>query len=41
VKVINQLRHQEAQKPAPPLTKTEALLQEIRDVLARRSDAQG
>jgi large conductance mechanosensitive channel len=41
VKVINQLRHQEAQKPAPPLTKTEALLQEIRDLLARRSDAQG
>jgi large conductance mechanosensitive channel len=41
VKAINQLRHQEAQKPAPPLTKTEALLQEIRDVLARRSDAQG
>jgi large conductance mechanosensitive channel len=41
VKVINRVRHQEAQKPAPPLTKTEALLQEIRDLLARRGEAQG
>lgn len=36
VKAINRLRREEAKKPAPPLTKQEALLQEIRDILARK-----
>jgi large conductance mechanosensitive channel len=35
VRLINRLKHEEAEKPAPPLTKSEALLEEIRDLLAR------
>src|SRR5919206_2652006 len=34
VKVINQVRHQEAQKPTTPPSRQEVLLQEIRDILA-------
>jgi large conductance mechanosensitive channel len=34
VRLINRLKTEEAEKPAPPLSKTEALLQEIRDLLA-------
>ena len=34
VRLINRLKSEEAEKPAPPLSKTEALLQEIRDLLA-------
>jgi large conductance mechanosensitive channel len=37
VKVINQLKHQEAQKPTtPPLSRQEVLLEEIRDILAKK-----
>jgi large conductance mechanosensitive channel len=37
VKVINQMRHQEAQKPTtPPQSRQEVLLEEIRDLLARK-----
>jgi large conductance mechanosensitive channel len=37
VKVINQMRHQEAQKPTtPPQSRQEVLLEEIRDLMARR-----
>jgi large conductance mechanosensitive channel len=37
VKVINQLKHQEAQKPStPPLSRQEVLLEEIRDILAKK-----
>ena len=35
VKAINQLRHQEAQKPSPP-PRQEVLLEEIRDLLAKK-----
>jgi large conductance mechanosensitive channel len=37
VRLINRLKYEEAEKPAPPLTKSEALLQDIRDLLARSS----
>ena len=37
VRLINRLKTEEAEKPAPPLSKSEALLQEIRDLLARSS----
>jgi large conductance mechanosensitive channel len=36
VKVINQVRHQEAQNPTTPPSRQEVLLQEIRDLLARK-----
>lgn len=36
VKLINQLRRSEAEKPAPPPPKSEVLLQEIRDLLAKK-----
>jgi large conductance mechanosensitive channel len=37
VKVINQMRHQEAQKPTTPAqSRQEVLLEEIRDLLARK-----
>jgi large conductance mechanosensitive channel len=36
VKVINRLKLQEAAKPAPPTSKQEVLLQEIRDLLAKK-----
>lgn len=36
VRLINRLKHEEATKPAPPLTRQEALLQEIRDILAKK-----
>jgi large conductance mechanosensitive channel len=36
VKVINQLKHQEAQKPSTPLSRQEVLLEEIRDILAKK-----
>jgi large conductance mechanosensitive channel len=36
VRGINRLKHEEAQKPDPPLTRQEALLQDIRDLLAKR-----
>ena len=37
VKVINRLKHQEAQKPStPPLSRQEVLLEEIRDILAKK-----
>jgi large conductance mechanosensitive channel len=37
VKAINQLKHQEAQKPStPPLSRQEVLLEEIRDILAKK-----
>ena len=37
VKVINQMRHQEAQQPTtPPQSRQEVLLEEIRDLLARK-----
>jgi large conductance mechanosensitive channel len=35
VKVINQLRQQEAEKPTAPPTRQEVLLEEIRDILAK------
>jgi large conductance mechanosensitive channel len=37
VKVINQLRHEEAQKPSTPPSRQEVLLEEIRDLLAKKS----
>ena len=38
VKLINRLRHQEAQKPStPPHSRQEVLLEEIRDLLAKQS----
>jgi large conductance mechanosensitive channel len=37
VRLINRLKTEEAEKPAPPVSKSEALLQEIRDLLARSS----
>lgn len=37
VRLINRLKTEEAEKPAPALSKTEALLQDIRDLLARSS----
>ena len=36
VRVINRLKHEEAKKPAPALTKSEELLQEIRDLMAKK-----
>jgi len=36
VRLINRLKHEEATKPAPPLTRQEALLQDIRDILAKK-----
>jgi large conductance mechanosensitive channel len=36
VKVINQVRHQEAQNPTTPPSRQEVLLEEIRDLLARK-----
>lgn len=36
VKLINRLRRSEAEKPAPPPPKSEVLLQEIRDLLAKK-----
>ena len=37
VKVINRLKHQEAQKPSTPsLSRQEVLLEEIRDILAKK-----
>ena len=36
VKGINRLKAQEAQKPAPPPARQEILLQEIRDLLAKK-----
>ena len=37
VKVINRLQHQEAQKSStPPLSRQEVLLEEIRDILAKK-----
>jgi large conductance mechanosensitive channel len=36
VKLINRLRRSEAEKPAPPPSKSEVLLQEIRDLLAKK-----
>jgi len=38
VKVINRLKAQEAAKPAPAISKQEVLLEEIRDLLAKKSD---
>ncbi|MFL5032371.1 MAG: large conductance mechanosensitive channel protein MscL [Xanthobacteraceae bacterium] len=35
VKVINQIRYQEAQKPTAPPSRQEVLLEEIRDILAK------
>ena len=37
VKLINRLRRSEAEKPAPAPSKTEVLLQEIRDLLAKKA----
>ena len=37
VKLINRLRRSEAEKPAPPPSKTDVLLQEIRDLLAKKA----
>ena len=37
VRLINRLKAEEAEKPVPALTKTEELLQEIRDLLAKRA----
>jgi large conductance mechanosensitive channel len=37
VRLINRLKAEEAEKPAPPLTKTEELLQDIRDLLAKKA----
>jgi large conductance mechanosensitive channel len=39
VKVINRLKREEAAKPAPPLSRQEALLQDIRDLLAQERGA--
>src|SRR5919206_2630359 len=36
VRAINRLKHEEATKPDPPLTRQEALLTDIRDILGRR-----
>jgi large conductance mechanosensitive channel len=36
VKAINRLKVQEAAKPAPPASKQEVLLEEIRDLLAKK-----
>jgi large conductance mechanosensitive channel len=35
VKMINQIRYQEAQKPTAPPSRQEVLLEEIRDILAK------
>ena len=35
-KLINQLRHEEAQRPTAPPSRQEVLLEEIRDILARK-----
>ena len=37
VRLINRLKAEEAEKPVPPLTRTEVLLQEIRDLLAKKA----
>ena len=37
VKGINRLRHEEAQKPSAPPSRQEVLLEEIRDLLAKKS----
>jgi large conductance mechanosensitive channel len=38
VKLINRLRHQEAQNPStPPHSRQEVLLEEIRDLVAKKS----
>jgi large conductance mechanosensitive channel len=37
VKAINRLKLQEAAKPAPPASKQEVLLEEIRDLLAKKT----
>jgi large conductance mechanosensitive channel len=37
VKVINRLRHEEAKKPDPPLTRQEELLTQIRDLLVKQA----
>ncbi|HET9904517.1 MAG TPA: large conductance mechanosensitive channel protein MscL [Xanthobacteraceae bacterium] len=39
VRLINRLKAQEAEKPAPAPSKQEVLLAEIRDLLAKRADA--
>ena len=36
VRLINRLKREEAAKPSPPVSKQEVLLEEIRDLLARR-----
>jgi large conductance mechanosensitive channel len=41
VRAINRLKHEEAKKPDPPLTRQEALLQDIRDILAQRDAGAG
>lgn len=38
VKLINRLKAQEAAKPGPAISKQEVLLEEIRDLLAKKSD---
>ena len=37
VRLINRLKREEAAKPAPPVNKQEVLLEEIRDLLARKA----
>jgi large conductance mechanosensitive channel len=37
VRLINRLKREEAAKPAPPANKQEVLLEEIRDLLARKA----
>ena len=36
VRLINRLKREEAAKPSPPISKQEVLLEEIRDLLARK-----
>jgi large conductance mechanosensitive channel len=36
VRTINRMKAQEAEKPAPPVNRQEVLLEEIRDILAKR-----
>jgi len=37
VKVVNRVRQAEAQRPSPPQSRQEILLEEIRDILARKA----
>jgi large conductance mechanosensitive channel len=37
VRLINRLKREEAAKPSPPTSKQEALLEQIRDLLARKA----